>query len=215
MAHRGQELGLETRQLLKVLVALRQIGQEHRLLSLGHDGGFSVRLELRHDAAHEDAERDKEQAFEQSGGRIAGRGVDPGDEDEVGDRERRTDRKLDGRVVQSEKDQRQEHEGKSTHDAQAELNLEGKRHRERSDRRDGMEVPWDSLPRKKDERAAEDRDHGRGDDAEHRPVGPQRVESKHKAADNRYRGDDHALRRRIDLGQRDQDKRDADRHRAA
>ena len=65
-----------------------------------------VLFELSHDAAHQDAERDQQQAFEQSGRWVAGRGVDPGDEDEVGHGDGSTDRKFDGRVVQGEKDQR-------------------------------------------------------------------------------------------------------------
>ena len=76
-----------------------------------------------------------------------------------------------------------------------------------------MEIPRDALPRQQDQDAAQQRDDHGGDHAEGGPVRPQRVERERESADHRGGGDEAVARGRVDLGHRDQDQRDANRHR--
>ena len=161
VAHRGQKFGFQARQLLQVLVAQREVGQEHGLLGLGLDGGLPVLLELGHDAPDQDPESHQQQGFQDGGGGIARGRVDERDEDQIRHGEHRSDRELDGRVVEREEDQRQEHEGKRAQDAEPELHLEREGHGQAADGRYGVEVSRNPFPRQQDERPTEDGDHDR------------------------------------------------------
>ena len=154
MAHGGQELRLDPRQLLQVLVALGEVGQQDRLVDLGFDRGVPVLVPLPDHTVDKDAERDEQQRLEDCCSRIAGGRVDEADQDQVGHGERRPDGELDRGVVEREEDQRQEDEWEGAHDAEPELDLQGEGDRQPADGRDRVEVPRDALPGQDHQRAA-------------------------------------------------------------
>ncbi len=213
MAHRGQELGFHARQLLQLLVALGEVGQQLRPRRLRGGCSGAVRLLFLADTSHEDSQGDKEQAFEQCRRRVAGLRVHSGDEDEVRRAERCADCELDGRVVQREEHEEQQHEREGANHAQPELHLQREGDGEATDGGDPVQESGDALPRQQHERSGERDQHHRREDAEDGSHLPQGIEGKPETEHHRDCGQRLRDCRKADRGERRQREQHADHHR--